>query len=160
MTPKREQFCLEYLVDLNATQAAIRAGYSPKTAGSQGEQLLKKVEIQQRIAELRADREQRTQIEGDRVIEELKRIGLARIDEAVECRGRTVKIKSFAELSPDVLAAIESVQQTKDGIKVKFHNKLAALEQLARHLGLFEKDNAQQSQLLLVAPVVRLSDDE
>lgn len=53
MTPKQEKFCAEYLIDLNATQAAIRAGYSEKTAGSLGQRLLKKVEIQDRIKKLR-----------------------------------------------------------------------------------------------------------
>lgn len=53
MTPKQEKFCVEYLVDLNATQAAIRAGYSEKTAHSQGPRLLENVEVQNRIKELR-----------------------------------------------------------------------------------------------------------
>ena len=53
LTPKQEKFCVEYLVDLNATQAAIRAGYSEKTAYSQGQRLLKDVEIENRIRELR-----------------------------------------------------------------------------------------------------------
>ncbi|WP_276945870.1 terminase small subunit [Dialister micraerophilus] len=53
MTPKQEKFCIEYLIDLNATQAAKRAGYSEKTAGSIGQRLLKKVEIQKRITTLR-----------------------------------------------------------------------------------------------------------
>lgn len=53
MTPKQEKFCVEYLVDLNATQAAIRAGYSEKTAHSQGPRLLENVEVQKRIKELR-----------------------------------------------------------------------------------------------------------
>lgn len=52
MTPRQEKFCIEYLIDLNATQAAIRAGYSEKTAYSMGQRLLKNVEIKSRIKEL------------------------------------------------------------------------------------------------------------
>jgi Terminase small subunit len=54
MTPKQERFCAEYLIDLNATQAAIRAGYSKKTAASIGEENLRKPEIQAKILELMA----------------------------------------------------------------------------------------------------------
>ena len=55
MTPRQEKFCVEYLIDLNATQAAIRAGYSDKTAYSMGQRLLKNVEIQSRIKKMRDD---------------------------------------------------------------------------------------------------------
>lgn len=159
MRPKQEKFCLEYLVDLNATQAAIRAGYSKKTAGRIGGENVHKPEIMAKIAEMRAKQEKRTEITADRVIEELARVGLARIDQAVECVGQTVKIKDFSELSPEVLAAVESVQETKDGLRIKFHNKIAALDQLGRHLGIFEQDNKQKSQMVLIAPVVRLHGD-
>ncbi|WP_251455242.1 terminase small subunit [Veillonella intestinalis] len=53
MTPKQDKFCVEYLIDLNGTQAAIRAGYSPKTADRIANQNLRKLEIQNRIKELR-----------------------------------------------------------------------------------------------------------
>lgn len=67
----RERFVDEYLVDLNATQAAIRAGYSPKTAYSMGQRLLKDVEVQAAIQEARARREKRTEITQDRVVREI-----------------------------------------------------------------------------------------
>lgn len=67
----RERFVDEYLVDLNATQAAIRAGYSPKTAYSMGQRLLKDVEVQAAIQEARARREKRTEITQDRVVQEI-----------------------------------------------------------------------------------------
>jgi phage terminase small subunit len=68
LTPKQETFAQEYLVDLNATQAAIRAGYSARTAGSQGERLLKHVEISARVAELQAARAQRVEVTQDYVL--------------------------------------------------------------------------------------------
>lgn len=79
LTPKQTRFCEEYIVDLNATQAAIRSGYSQKTAGQIGEQNLKKLEIQEKISELQLLRSQRTEISADRVLKELAAVGFAKI---------------------------------------------------------------------------------
>lgn len=68
MTPKQEQFVKEYLIDLNATQAAIRAGYSAKTAGQQAEQLLKKLEIAEAVQIAMDERSERTEITADYVL--------------------------------------------------------------------------------------------
>jgi phage terminase small subunit len=73
LTPKQARFVEEYLVDLNATQAAIRAGYSPKTAYSQGERLLKNVEVHRAIQEAQEARSERTGITQDEVIRGLKK---------------------------------------------------------------------------------------
>jgi len=70
LTAKQEMFCREYLIDLNATQAAIRAGYSTKTAKEQAAQHLSKLNIQCRIAELKAEREERIQIDADYVLKQ------------------------------------------------------------------------------------------
>lgn len=68
LTPKQKAFCEEYLIDLNATQAAIRAGYSEKTAKEQGCQHLTKLNIQTRIIELQSARSERTEITSDYVL--------------------------------------------------------------------------------------------
>ncbi len=73
LTPKQACFVEEYLVDLNATQAALRAGYSPKTAYSQGERLLKNVEVHRAIQEAQEARSERTGITQDEVIQGLKK---------------------------------------------------------------------------------------
>ena len=73
LTPKQARFVEEYLVDLNATQAAIRAGYSPKTAYSQGERLLKNVEVHRAIQEAQEARSERTGVTQDEVIQGLKK---------------------------------------------------------------------------------------
>lgn len=70
LTPKQERFCQEYIIDLNATQAAIRAGYSQKTAGSVGAENLTKPEIQSELARLMSARNQRTEITADWVLKE------------------------------------------------------------------------------------------
>ncbi len=135
-TPKQEHFCEEYLIDLNATQAAIRAGYSEKTAYSAGQRLLRNVEIQNRIAELKAERSKRTEITQDRVVKELAAMAFAKATDYAQIAGNTVFIKSTTELTPEQQAGIVGIKQTQAGIEVKL-DKTRALEMLGRHLGMF-----------------------
>ncbi len=79
LTDRQARFCEEYLIDLNATQAAIRAGYSEKTANEQGAQLLAKLSIQEKITELKAERAKRTEMTQDSVIQELAAVARAEI---------------------------------------------------------------------------------
>jgi phage terminase small subunit len=86
---KRARFCEEYLVDLNATQAAIRAGYNAKSAYSQGQRLLKDVEVAARIEELEKKRSERVGLRADQVLQELAILGMSdvrsfRVDDAGE----------------------------------------------------------------------------
>lgn len=140
LTEKQQRFVDEYLIDLNATQAAIRAGYSVKTANEQGSQNLAKLSIQQAIAEQMAERNKRTGINQDRVVLELAKIALVKMTDIVDSQGR---IKSDA--SPDDLACIESVKykesesDTGSSVEreVKIASKLKALELLGKHLGMW-----------------------
>ena len=140
LTEKQQRFVDEYLIDLNATQAAIRAGYSVKTANEQGSQNLAKLSIQQVIAEQMAERSKRTGINQDRVVLELAKIALVKMTDIVDSQGR---IKSDA--SPDDLACIESVKykesesDTGSSVEreVKIASKLKALELLGKHLGMW-----------------------
>lgn len=140
LTEKQQRFVEEYLIDLNATQAAIRAGYSVKTANEQGSQNLAKLSIQQAIAEQMAERSKRTGINQDRVVLELAKIALVKMTDIVDNQGR---IKSDA--SPDDLACIESVKykesesDTGSSVEreVKIASKLKALELLGKHLGMW-----------------------
>ena len=140
MTEKQQRFVDEYLIDLNTTQAAIRAGYSVKTANEQGAQNLAKVSIQQAIAEQMADRSRRTGVNQDRIVLELARIAFAKITDIVDSEG---KIKSTA--TDDDLACIESVKykgsesETSSSVEreVKLSSKLKALELLGKHLGMW-----------------------
>lgn len=79
LTAKQERFCTEYIIDLNATQAAIRAGYSVKTANRIASENLSKLDIQRKIQELQQERAERTEITQDRVLKELAGIGFAPI---------------------------------------------------------------------------------
>ena len=83
LTDKQKKFVEEYLIDLNATQACIRAGYSPKTAMEQGYQLLQKTSVQEAIAECMAARSRRTGVNQDRVVLELAKIAFVRMPDVV-----------------------------------------------------------------------------
>lgn len=138
MTKRQQRFCEEYLLDLNATQAAIRAGYSPETAGAIGAENLKKPQIQNDIARRMADRSRRTGVNADRVVLELARIAFANAGDLIDAGDATLK----DDASRDDLAAIQSIK-VKDmgdmGIEreIRMADKLKALELLGRHLGIF-----------------------
>ena len=138
MTKKQMRFVEEYLIDLNATQAAIRAGYSPHTAKDIGCENLAKPNIAAAISQAMAERSRRTGINQDRVLRELARIGFAKITDVVD--PETAKIRPDA--SDDDLACIQSIK-IKPGEfgterEVKLYDKKAALIEIGKHLGLFK----------------------
>lgn len=143
LTEKQKCFVEEYLKDLNATQAAIRAGYSEKTAYSMGQRLLKKVEVQAALQKRMYDREKRTEITQDRVLQELAAIGFAKgTDYAGIGPDGHVLLKETDSLSDQQKAAVVSIKETQAGAEVKLADKVKALELLGKHLGLFETGNA------------------
>jgi phage terminase small subunit len=145
MNPKQKRFCQEYCKDLNGTQAAIRAGYSPKTAESQASRLLRNDKVSSEIAKLLGTATDKASITLDAVICELQAFMLADISEIASWQGNTVTMKASSELSPDALKAIESVSTTssKTGepqLRVKLHSKLKAAELLIRVFELQETE--------------------
>lgn len=107
LTPKQERFVAEYLIDLNATQAAIRAGYSVKTADQQAHQLLKKTSVAEAIQAAMKKREQRTEITQDRVLQELARIAFFDVRKLYRPDGT---MKDPHEMDADTAAAIASIE--------------------------------------------------
>ncbi|MEJ7933506.1 terminase small subunit [Sphingobium sp. AN558] len=166
MTPKQQRFVEEYLIDLNATQAAIRAGYSAKTANEQASRLLANVSVSHAIMEAQQRRSTRTEITQDRVLAELAKIGFADMRKLLRWTGNlpkmdmegaeesgdvTISVANFVQLfdsddlDDDTAACISEISQTKDGaLKVKLHDKRAALEAIGRHLGMF-KDRVEHT---------------
>lgn len=145
MTKKQKRFVEEYLIDLNATQAAIRAGYSPDTAYSIGNENLKKPEIKTRIDKAMAERSKRTGVNADRVVMELAKIAFVNADDVIDFKTATVKEGAL----PEDLAAIQSVKVKtfgEDGLEreIKMADKIKTLELLGRHLGMF-KDKVEVS---------------
>ena len=159
LTPKRARFVEEYLVDLNAAQAAIRAGYSRKTAREQGCQLLRKLEIVEAIAAGRAALRERTDVTADEVIRGLARIARADMrDYASWGDGQLTVVPSDA-LTADQAAAISEISMDRHGrVKVKLHRKEAAWASLARHFGLFRDKLEHSASDDLKAFLDRISD--
>lgn len=152
LNEKQARFVAEYLIDLNATQAATRAGYSAKTAGQQGFELLKKPEIAEAIRSAMDARADRTEITQDRVLRELAKIGFSDIRKAVRWGegiavtdpesgaveiANGVALVGSEEIDDDTAAAVSEISQTAQGIKIKLHDKRAALVDIGRHLGMF-----------------------
>lgn len=146
MTDKQKRFVEEYLIDLNATQAAIRAGYSPDTAEQIGHQQLKKTSVANAIAIEQAKRSKRTGVSQDRVVRELAKIAFANLPDIVNTFDGSV----IPSADRDDLACIQSikVKQTESMTEreVKLADKTRALELLGKHLGMF-KDRLEVSGL-------------
>lgn len=142
LSAKQERFCEEYLIDLNATQAAIRSGYSVNSAGSIGSENLEKPEIRARIDAALAERSKRTGINADRVLRELGRIAFVNAVDVIDMQDATVK----GAAERDDTAAIASVKvkvipgEDGDGVEreIRLADKLKALELCGKHLGMFK----------------------
>lgn len=138
LTAKQQRFCDEYLIDLNATQAAIRAEYSPKTACEQASRLLANVKVQEVIAVKMAIRSKRTGINQDRVLMEIAKMAFVNIDDVIDLN--TAQVKETA--TKEDLACIQSVKikPTEYGTEreVRMCDKKSNLELLGRHLGMFK----------------------
>lgn len=152
LTPKQERFCKEYVIDLNGSQAAIRAGYSKKSANVEASRLLTNDNIVEFIAQLQAKISERLEISADKVVQELAKIGFNNIQDYVS-QGN--EISDLTTITKIQAASVESIKTTtkvfgrgedkytETTTAIKLHDKVSALEKLGRHLGIFEKDNVQ-----------------
>lgn len=160
LTPKQARFVDEYLIDLNATQAAIRAGYNPTNADVTGPRLLGNVGVAAAIAERREKLAEKAGVTVERIIGELAKIGFADIRKAIKWNGHLIReednsdggdvlvIKTIVsnhvtlldsdEIDDDTAAAIAQISQNATGgISLKMHDKKGALVDLGKHLGMF-----------------------
>lgn len=156
LTDKQQRFCQEYIIDLNATQAAIRANYDAKSVAcfqNIGTTNLSKPIVQAELSRLIAKREERTLVSADKVVLELAKLAFSNIEEylTVDDNG-DMYLKNFDSIERATLAAVESIKVSKVGngkntttiTQFKLCSKLNALEQLGKHLGIYEKDNDQK----------------
>ena len=140
LTPKQECFVTEYLVDLNATQAAIRAGYKPRSARTAAARNMSNDNIREAISAARQEQQERTEITADRVMQELARIALVDVRKLFDDEGNPLDISCIDD---DTAAAISGLDVTKESDidvyvkKIRMADKLRALELLGRHLGMF-----------------------
>jgi len=152
LTPKMLRFCREYIIDYNGTKAAIRSGYSQKTANEQAAQLLAKLSIQEEISRLKNEQYKRLQMSADEVLAELSLIARADARKAYNDDGT---LKPINELPDEIGKAIASitVDEIFDGKgedrelvgytrKVKIFDKVRALGYLGEHFGMFKGENA------------------
>lgn len=162
LTDKQQRFVEEYLIDLNATQAAIRAGFSVKNAGKIGPELLGKTRVKLAIDKAMAERSRRTGITQDRVLQELAKIAFVNATDVINMDEATIR----GDANREDTAAIASVKvKTIPGEEgdivereVKMCDKLKALELIGKHLGMFT-DKVNVNAEMMVKIVDDINDD-
>lgn len=161
LTPKQEAFVAQYLLDLNATQAAIRAGYSEKTAQQQGSRLLLNVLVQEAIAKGREKTAAKLEITKERIVEELAKIGFSNMLDYMRAGTDGDPYLDFSNLTREQAAALAevTVEDFKDGrgedardvrrIKFKLHDKKGALVDMAKMLGFMIEKHEHSGEISL-----------
>ncbi len=137
LTPKQQRFVEEYLVDLNAKQAAIRAGYSERSAEVEGSRLLRNAKVAAEVAAARARLSESVGITTERVLREYARLGFSDMRAYAKWDGGLVTLNASDALTDDDAAAVLEVSQGQHGVKLKLHDKKGALDSIAKHLGMF-----------------------
>lgn len=158
LTAKQACFIQEYLIDLNATQAAIRAGYSKKVANRQGHENLLKHDIQVELSKAMSKRAEKTQITQEMVLREYAKLAFLDPRKFFDDQGALIPIHI---LDGDVAAAVAGMDVTEIATenapitilkKLKFADKKGALDSLARHLGMFIEKVEHSGSVTVVKP--------
>ena len=140
MTDKQKIFADEYLIDLNATRA-YRVAYpsvkKDETAAQAGSRMLRNVKVAKYISDRMKERQERTEVTQDRVVQELAASAFAKATDYVEIRGGRVVIKDTSQLEDNQIRAIAGIKEGANGIEIKLNDKEKALELLGRHLGMW-----------------------
>lgn len=149
LTDKQSKFVDEYLVDLNATQAAIRAGYSHRSAGTIAAELMANPEIKTALDAAKADLRKRTEVTQERVVAELAKLAFSNIEDFTHLTTDGDPVIDLTKADRDQFAAITEIttEDFTDGrgkdardvkrVKIKLADKRAALVDLGKHLGMF-----------------------
>jgi len=142
LTRKVRMFCRAYIINFNATDAGLYAGYKSRdTARSQGSKLLKRPEVKAYVDHLVARRTKRLDVTADKVIAEYAKIAFLDVATFYDSEGHLLP---FSKMSPENRGAVASLTYDNNFAPViKTHDKLKALDSLSKHLGLYEKDNKQ-----------------
>lgn len=142
LNAKQEAFCREYIIDLNGTQAAIRAGYSEKTAQEQSSRLLSNVKVSERVAELMQERSDRVRIDASYVLNRLVEIDQMDVVDILNDDGSMKAIKDWPKVwrttlsGLDVMTVFNSEEATTESVlkKIKWPDKVKNLELLGKHV--------------------------
>jgi phage terminase small subunit len=164
LTPKQRRFIEEYLIDLNATQAAIRAGYKKSAARQIGSENLSKLDISEAVAELQAERSKRGQIKADNVVAELAKIAFSSMRHYLRRTHDGTLYVDTTDTTPEQLDALKrfKTRDFKDGrgedaremqeIEIELPDKIRTLELLGKHLGLFQDKGTKQETVAELDP--------
>jgi phage terminase small subunit len=138
LTEREKRFIAEYLRDLNGKQAAMRTGYAPSGAGAAAHRLLAKPAVAAAVDDVNAKRSEKKRITADRVMEELGRMAFSNMRDYVAWGPDGIELRDHALLDEDQTAAVADVEPKGNGklARLKLYDKLAALNALARHLGM------------------------
>jgi len=141
LTEKQARFVAEYLIDLNATQAAIRAGYSPRTAEQQGSRLLGYAKVRAAVQKAQAERAERTEINADWVLSRLAQEATADLSDILDGTGAIKPIRDWPLIwRQGLVAGIEVNQNTIEGVsmgeivKVKLSDRIKRIELIGKHV--------------------------
>ena len=140
LTPRQQRFVQEYVVDLNATQAAIRAGYSAKGARVRGAELLANRNLRDALEAATEQRGLRTELEADEVVRRLAIVAFANVSDFITWTDGEVRLRPSEDIDKAKLVAVHSITRGPHGVSIRLHDKLRALELLAKHLGMFRED--------------------
>lgn len=139
MTRQQAVFVENYLVTMNGAESVRAAGYKTKDPRNTASLLLSKPHIQEAVDKGMAERVSRLRINQDYVLLKLVDIIESNIGDYLEFKGRSVKLRDMEALPKEKLALIKEVAETEAGVKISLPDKIAALDKLARHLGMFER---------------------
>jgi phage terminase small subunit len=155
LSDKQKRFCEEYVIDHIGSQAAIRCGYSAKTAEVQAARLLTYAKVKKYISELQSKISAKNEDLAQQVIDELAKLAFSNAQDFVNGGNTILEIK---HLDRNKTAAVSKIKTTVKGdgdivSEIAFHSKPQALEQLGRHLGIFEKDNKQKGSEIVIPEI-------
>lgn len=166
LTVRQEAFCQEYIISLNATQAAIKAGYSPKTAQMQSSRLLSNVMVSQRVAELKSERSDRTQINADYVLNRLVEIDQMDVADILNDEGGVKPVFQWPKVWRQFISGFDVAElwegsgdeREQIGVlkKIKWPDKVKNLELLGKHVDV----NAFKTITETKVVIQDMSDDE
>lgn len=163
LNARQQRFVEEFCVDLNATQAAIRAGYSRNTAGSQGQRLLTNAEIQRAVEAAQREHSHATGVTVERLIREMAALAFSDVAALLDEAGNLRPVSDWpAAVRPAIRkirvrreAPKEDGAQSCEVIELAFWDKTKAQDMLAKHLGLYAADNRQLGEASLAERVRR-----
>ena len=156
LTERQKRFCEEYVIDLNGTQAAIRAGYSESGASVEGTRLLANANVKSLIDKLKAEKTSANKTTAQRVIDELSSIAFSDMKDLMSVDNAIMDLRQMDEGVSRTISSLEVDEMRVEGMtigqtkKVKLWDKMRALDMLGKHFGIFEKDNSQKNKDIVI----------